>query len=453
MEQISFLSLFAGIAALVSAAMWIDYFRRIDVFEPEHLSTLLISLFIGGCTPFLSLEIYGWIGNAGFHENGEFWNDLFYSVFCIGLNEEFSKLLGILLVFTILHKSINEPIDYLIYAGVTALGFSLFENYYYFMKHGVTIITSRTFYSALEHIINSSIIVYGIYRYQLFGKGNPLINSIVAVSLAVASHGLFDFFLTIPNYAVFTALLSLVIYMVGINFWLQMLNNANNFSSYFDYNKSPASSRLAARLFIWFFLTLVLAFVGNTISAGFSIAALALLSSIASDGLLFLLVIVRVSRFKILKGAYQTVLPQLPLYITKNKDEDVKIPFLNWRIRVRGENFREYLLTRAIQKMIRLTPAKNHNPEAEEYVVKIKRKLLLADDVAVYQIDLQIKNEDGRSIYFLRPKSAPLTIGDNEQLLVGLYQLKLSQSFLDLDAVNSSGLEFLGWYKFQLISS
>jgi RsiW-degrading membrane proteinase PrsW (M82 family) len=452
MEPLSFLNIFAAIAAVVSAAMWIDYFRRIDVFEPERIGPLLLTLFIGGCTPFLSLEIYGWIADAGFAENGEFWNDLFYSIFCIGLNEEFSKLLGVLLVFIVLHKSINEPVDYLIYAGIAALGFSLFENYYYFLKHGVKIITSRTFYSALEHIINTSIIVYGIYRYQLFGKGHPIVNSLVAISLAVASHGLFDFFLTITDYAVFTALFSMLIYMVGINFWVQMLNNANNYSSYFDYNKSPASTRLAARLLAWFLLTLILAFAGNVVAAGFSLAGMALLSSVASDGLLFLLVIIRVSRFKILKGAYQTILPQLPLYLTKNKDEDIRIPLLNLKIRVRGENFREHLLTRAVQKMIRLIPAKNHNTETGEYVVKIIRKLLLADDVAVYQIDLQLGNELEKVVYFLRPKSGPLAIGDEEQLLVGLYQLNLSENYLDLDAVKTSGLNFLGWYKFKPIT-
>lgn len=451
MNHIDLLSLFAGVAAVISAAMWIDYFRRIDVFEPEKVGPLLISLFIGGCTPFLSLEIYRWIASAGFIENGEFWNDLFFSVFCIGLNEEFSKLLGVLLVLILFRKSINEPIDYLIYAGVTALGFSLFENYRYFINHGVHIITSRTFYSALEHIINTSIIVYGIYRYQLFGKGNPIINAIVAVTLAVASHGLFDFFLTIPNYAVFTALLSLVIYLIGINFWVQMLNNANNFSSYFDYNKIPASSRIVFRLLIWYLLTLIFAFTGNLFTVGFSLSIVALLVSLASDGLLFLIVIVRVSRFQILRGAYLPVLPQLPVYLTKNRDQDVRIPFFKLNIRVRGENFREHLITRAIQRLVRLMPAKNHKNSEGEYVVKITRKIFLADDIAVYQIDLQLQNEEGNNLYFLRPKSAPLSLVGSEDLMVGLYHLKLRENYLDPESINSSHLVFLGWYRFLVI--
>lgn len=257
--------LFSGFAALVSVAMWLDYFRRIDVFERENTWYLATALVIGGCSPYLSLSIYSVFDHLGFTSNGNFFNDLLYSVFGIGLNEEFSKMVSVGVVFLIFRKQINEPIDVLLYAGVTALGFSLVENYYYFNSHGVRIITSRSFYSALEHIINTSIIVYGIYRRRLFGKGSTLLNTVVAVSVAVASHGLFDFFLLDSVAGYFTAILSVIIYLIGINFWTQMLNNANNFSGFFEYDKIHRSSHIVSRLLLWYALTLAIAFVNNTV--------------------------------------------------------------------------------------------------------------------------------------------------------------------------------------------
>lgn len=228
--------------------MWLDYFRQIDVFEKENILPLLVALIIGGCTPYLSLYLYELMGRYGFVENEEFVNDALFSILGIGLNEELCKLSGILIVFALLRKQINEPIDYLIYAGITALGFSMVENYNYFYNHGIKIITSRTFYSALEHIINSTIIVYGLYRTRLFHRGRFILNALTGLTLAVLSHGLFDFFLTKSFLGVFTSFLSLLIYLVGINFWIQMLNNANNYSTFFDYGKINFTPRLVEGL-------------------------------------------------------------------------------------------------------------------------------------------------------------------------------------------------------------
>src|SRR6218665_70724 len=304
-----FFLLFSALAALVSGAMWLDYFRKIDVFEKEPPLPLLIALAIGCCTPYISLFVYRQLTALGFAENGKFWNDLLYAVFGIGLNEELSKMAGVIVVLALFRKKINEPIDVLVYAGVTALGFSLVENYYYFNNYGIRIISSRTFYSALEHIINTSIIVYGLFRHRLFKRGHPLLNSLAGLAIAIASHGLFDFFLQDNTAGKFTAFLSVGVYLVGINFWIQMLNNANNYSSFFDYDKIHHSRRLVSRLFVWYGLTLVIAFANNWIAADLKLALITLFSSLVSDGFLFFVVILRVSRFKIFRLKYFTVRP------------------------------------------------------------------------------------------------------------------------------------------------
>src|SRR5437868_6644679 len=105
---------FSAFAAAVSVGMWLDYFRRIDVFEPEKIAPLFLALIIGGCTSYLSLYVYRIMDTAGFSENGKFAHDLLYAVFGVGMNEELSKILGVIIVFTVLKKQINEPIDVMI---------------------------------------------------------------------------------------------------------------------------------------------------------------------------------------------------------------------------------------------------------------------------------------------------------------------------------------------------
>lgn len=438
--------IFLGFAALVSVTMWLDYFRRIDVFEKESLLPLFVALLVGGCTPMLSLSVYHLLDQIGFQENGKFANDLLYSILGVGLNEELSKLVGVIIVFRLLKKQINEPIDVLIYAGITALGFSLVENFNYFYNHGLRIISSRTFYSALEHIINTSIIIYGLSRKRLFNKGNFIVNSVTGFCVAVFSHGLFDFFLTDAFLGPFTSFLSLLIYLVGINFWTQMLNNANNFSSFFDYHKINFTPRLVFRLFSWYLLTVMIAFLNNWMAVGFEFSIVYFFKGLLSDGFLFWIVILRVSRFKIFKMKYLPVVPELPFYFTKNKDQDLLIPIFNIPIKIRGENFQEHLLTKYLNRRIELHPVDEKNSFIKTTVnATITDKYLLFDDVIVYTVSISNLSENSSIIYILKPKMASIKQIGYRYPIEGLYSLKSLNRPKDLEKIELQDLQFVEW--------
>lgn len=438
--------LFSAFAALVSVTMWIDYFRRIDVFEKEKIWHLVTALAVGGCAPYLSLYVYGLFEDMGFRANGKFLNDLVWSVFGIGLNEELCKLASVFVVFLLFRRWINEPIDVLIYAGVTALGFSLVENYYYFNHHGVRIITSRSFYSALEHIINTSIIVYGIYRRHLFGKGHTVLNTLVAISIAVASHGLFDFFLLDSVAGYFTAILSVIIYLIGINFWIQMLNNANNFSTFFDYDKIHHSGHIVSRLLLWYSLTLIIAFANNALVMDLKFSIITFFYSLISDGFLFFIVILRVSRFKILKQKYYVVKPQFPFYITRNGDEDFVFPFFNLPIKVRGENYREYLLTRYLMRPVQLWPVNAKKSLIRHAVdAEVTEKVILFDDVIVYRVNIKELSQPDKPAFVLKPKTSGKVQVNDLFPIAGLYEVAKQNDGGELRHLDLKNFKFLEW--------
>lgn len=453
MSQDTIHVILAGFAAALSVFMWVDYFRRIDVFESEHWLPLFLALCVGGFTPYLSLFVYDLFSQAGFAENGKFFNDLLFSIFGIGLNEELSKLAGVLVVFRLFRKYINDPIDLLIYAGVTALGFSLVENFYYFSNYGIRIISSRAFYSALEHIINTTIIVYGFYRAEVFHKGRRLTNTLIAFVLAVASHGLFDFFLIQPFLGRLTSYFSLLVYLFGINFWVQMLNNANNFSNYFDYQKIVFSARLANRLFLWYFATLAVVFVNNYSYVGLEFSIKTLFKGLLSHGLLFWIVIMRISRFKIFKQKYFQVSLALPFYITPNKDEDFKIPILNLPVKIRGENQQEYFLTRYLGKNVRLYPLENAGDTDHSKIngyldAVVTDKLLLYDDVIVYSIF--ISDADWikpNKIFVLKPVIKTFKRLEVEGLVLALYGIEIGGPHLEFNELTINQLDFISWIK------
>jgi RsiW-degrading membrane proteinase PrsW (M82 family) len=444
MGQHGIFLVFSAFAAIVSACMWLDYFRRIDVFEKESIVYLVAALIIGGLMSYVCLFFYGILDRLGFTESPDYFSNLLYAIFGIGFNEELSKIIGVVITFTLFRKQINEPIDVMIYAGVTALGFSMVENYYYFNNHGVRIITSRTFYSALEHIINTSIIVYGFYRFKLFKKGKPLTNTLVAVIVAVLSHGLFDFFLTDNKSAVLTAFLSIIIYLVGINFWIQMLNNANNFSTFFDYDKIHRSQNIVSRLFFWYALTLVIAFINNWIVVDYQFSLITFMYGLASDGFLFFVVILRVSRFKIFKQKYFEVRPALPFYITKNQDEDFLLPLIDLPIKVRGENYKEHILTKYLGRKIEINPFDAENSVIKESLeATIVDKLLLHDDVIVYKLDLpSMENKQTRTL-LLKPKTSGETMVNDQYPIEGLFEIE--KSTFDLHSFDFKKMKFLEW--------
>jgi RsiW-degrading membrane proteinase PrsW (M82 family) len=435
---------FMAFAALVSATMWIDYFRRIDVFEREKIWSLITALVIGCFTPSICLFFYGLIHKMGFSETGEFVNDLIYAILAVGLNEEFSKIIGVIIVLTIFKKKIDEPIDILIYAGITAIGFAMVENFKYFSLYGIKIITPRTFYSSLEHVINTTLIVYGFYRQSLFKKGIPILNVLVFSSLAVASHGLFDFFLMDTSLGYLTAFFSIIIYLIGINFWVQMLNNANNYSTFFDYDKIHYTDKIFLRLLFWYSLTIVITFVNNLIVSDIKTSFSHFFFGLLSDGFLFWVVMLRASRFKIYKLKYFNLKIEFPFYITKNNDEDFKVPFLNIPIKVRGENYREHIPTKYIDKNIVVCPVNDKKSYLNIPVnATITNKYLLFDDVVVYSVAFNNIGQGSNNLYLLKPKTRGITEVDGLYPIEALY--KVNNEVVDLSKVDFKSLKRLEW--------
>lgn len=392
-----------ALAALISVVVWLDYFRKIDVFKPEKMVHLLAALSVGCATPFLSLYIYDIFHIIGFKENGELVNDFIYAIFGIGFNEELCKIAGAIVAFQLLKPHIKESVDYLIYAGMIALGFALVENFFYIRRYGIDIVTTRSFYSVLEHIINTSIITYGYFRYRIFKKGNVWTNTITGVLVAISSHGLFDYFILNPHFSHLSQFIVIAVYLVGINFWITMLNNTINFSHKFNYNAIQYSSKLFWRLSIWYFFTMLIGIIYKTYESDIYNAMSSSLFHIFSDGFLFMIVILRASRFKLYKNYYQPVTLQLPFYITRQENEDFNLLGL-LPLKIRGENSFEYYLTQKIGKHIEIVPMNKKNSYLKKTISGIVNdKRYLNDGVTVYELLLP-PGEIISKIY-LKPKT------------------------------------------------
>lgn len=397
------------LGAICGAMLWLSYFIKIDVLEKERISDIIIAFCIGFLTPNIALYIYEIHVNIGFDFNDNFWNDLVYSIVGVGLTEEFSKLIGVTLLFFIIRKRLNEPIDYLIFAGIVALGFAIRENYIYYYNYGSQIITGRTLISSLTHIINTSICVYGLFRFKIFNRGNIFVNSVIGITIAVVSHGLFDFFLTQQFIGKLTPFLASGIYLIGINFWIQMINNCINFSPFFNYDKLNGTTKLYKTILSWYVGLLIIEFLYFWYYKGLGLAFYDSIINIFNEGLLLVIVALRASRLKISKRKYFKIKLQSPIYLTKNDDEDLNI-FGILPFKIRGENEKEFRLFQFMGKDILICPL---HPEKSKIQVNRKGRLLkkyfLKNDVVVYLVELYEDENLKKEIFILKPKTYGIT--------------------------------------------
>ena len=119
---------------------------------------------------------------------------LFYSAFIrTALVEELLKL-TILIVIPFNHKQFNEPMDGIVYAVIIGMGFAIVENIIYCMPHDVTLAIVRDFTAVPSHAVFGVILGYYVGMAK-FDKTNLFKNTLIGLFLAVAVHGLYDFFL------------------------------------------------------------------------------------------------------------------------------------------------------------------------------------------------------------------------------------------------------------------
>jgi len=168
------------------------FLRKIDIFETETWKDLLL-IFMTGCVITylftLTLSIRDSIF-PGLQTDSPSFIDMLIGVATI---EEIVKIIPVLIIIKIT-KLINEPIDYLIYASVSALGFAFLENIDYIYAHKdahINIVGIRSFMPTVMHVFTTSIIGAGIYKFQ---KENKYKFLIIGFGSAILAHTIYNLY-------------------------------------------------------------------------------------------------------------------------------------------------------------------------------------------------------------------------------------------------------------------
>ena len=131
-----FLGLFIAFFCLVPLVIILGFLQFVDRFEPEPWWTKIAALLWGGgVAVFFALISNGLAGVAVASATGSgSAGQIFEIVVAAPVGEEFLKALGVLVIVMMRRHSISSPLDGLVYAGYSAAGFLVVEDFTYFVR-------------------------------------------------------------------------------------------------------------------------------------------------------------------------------------------------------------------------------------------------------------------------------------------------------------------------------
>lgn len=183
---------------IVPGLLWVWYFYRKDIYEPEPKALVLKVFFFGmlAVLPAALIESGLKPGLDFARASGDIVGLLFFSVFGIGLVEEAVKM-GVVLLSAYRSKHFNELLDGVIYGVTVGLGFAALENFFYARTWGLWVALSRAVLTCLAHALFSGIAGF----YIALGRFNPqrrLWNWARGLGITALWHGVYDFLLLGP---------------------------------------------------------------------------------------------------------------------------------------------------------------------------------------------------------------------------------------------------------------
>lgn len=399
-----------GAIAIFIAGIWIEYFRLIDIFEPEKLTHIIIQFILGGLSVLL---VFGFsrVFNKFFYWdiNGNVINDFLYCFLKIGLVEETAKLIPFLIFMIFFKSQINEPVDYVIFICVSALAFAAVENFLYFKNAGAQLIVTRSILSTVGHIFDTALIAYGIILYKYKSEKNGFIWVVLFFLLAAFSHGFYDFWLLFEGAQKWGWFVTVMYFLLTISWFAIIMNNALNNSSMFSYKRMINTELVALKIIMYYGLVFIVQFIIQFITGGFKFAISNLTVSICFTGLIIFVTVIRLSRLKLIKNRWNAFTLELPFTFVQNDLYGNNLT--RFVIRVKGESSGDVYVNEFFERYFTLRPISSRRTYIEyPRLAYMENKIFLKDDETFFVVNVF---EDKLDSKFEKILLKPMINGDN----------------------------------------
>lgn len=182
---------YALLAGLLPALLWLWFWLREDSLHPEPKKLLAISFICGAISIVIAIILEKYVQNLIFSST--------YRYIVWAAIEEMVKFF-IVCIIALPSKYLDEPIDIMIYCITVALGFSALENTLFILsplssgEFASTIITGnlRFIGATLVHIVSTASIGFMIGLVYYHSKFTKIIFAILGIILSVTLHASFN---------------------------------------------------------------------------------------------------------------------------------------------------------------------------------------------------------------------------------------------------------------------
>lgn len=428
-----FLVLTYSLISLFIAWIWVDYFRLIDIHNKNSLFHVVVAFLLGGSSVFIVFGVHNYFLNGySLNINGNLLNDLAFAIFQVGMLEEFSKIFAFFVFFLFFKSHLKEPIDYLMYVSVCALGFSAVEHVMYFNESGPQIINGRAILSTVGHLFDTSLIAYGLILYKFKPKKNTFLTIISCFLLASLAHGIYDFFLMYPPLNQVGWLFTVLYFLVTISVFAVILNNSINNSPYFSYKEIIDSSFVFKRLFIYYSIIFAAQFLLTLLDHSLEWSIQSIMFSILVSGTIIILTIGRLSRFNLVKGRWEKIKFEFPFKINTENSSQSKS-----RISIKGENFNEAHINPFMETYFYLKPISKHSKYLQvKKLAYMEHKVVSKKNEVFYIIRIYEGDRMSHScVHLLRAKLTYPNMIKDQYPIVGVLKVENQQATSDYKSI------------------
>lgn len=186
------------LVTIVPGLLWLMYFYRKDIYEPEPKNIVLRSFMLGMAAVLAAalIEILFRDGLESARLSGDLFGLFLYSFLGIGLVEEGLKM-AVIWFSAYRSPEFNEIMDGIIYGTSVGLGFAALENLFYARAWGLWIALSRAVLTCLAHALFSGLAGFfmALARFNPEKRTGYMLKGLLITSFW---HGIYDFLLLSP---------------------------------------------------------------------------------------------------------------------------------------------------------------------------------------------------------------------------------------------------------------
>ncbi len=413
--------LFIALISFLISFTWIFYFYKIDLFELEKKHHLIITFLLGTAIPFSIYPIHDYVYDPLGISNSEdpVYSFLFF-VFGVGFLEEVIKFIPVLLVFFLFKKAINEPLDYVKYICISALGFAFGENIEYALHYGGYVLLGRSILSVPAHMFFSSIFIYGLMEYKYDNKSWH--NVVQYMFLGMLAHGMYDFLLSFES-RLMAELTNVIFFMIVISAFANILNNCLNLSPFYSPKKTIDQQKIRMYLFRFYMGIIFSILIFTTVVENIETTIYLCLWFLFWEAWILYILIVRLSRFSIISNHKAKIRIKFPFYVSKSRSQN-DMRFLFGLFVIRGESYNDSKISSLYDEEIMILPVslrksylnKKHDGRIENKVYE-NGNLYYLLRLYLDQDKISFKN------YVLMPKKEGLSFNADGNPIVSLNEI------------------------------